>query len=101
MEKLERTKLIQFLTTNIEAFAWMSYEMPRIDPTFIKHELNILPKARPIKKRGRRSATEHVDAVIEEVKKLKEASAITEVLYLRWLCSGESALTSQVLTELV
>ena len=27
------------------------------------------------------SATENVDAVIEEVKKLKEASAITEVLY--------------------
>ena len=38
-----------------------------------------------MKQRGRRSVTEHVDAVIEEVKKLKEANAITKVLYLSWL----------------
>ena len=43
------------------------YEMTGIDPNFIKHELNILPKARPVKQKGRRSATEHVDAVIEKV----------------------------------
>ena len=35
--------------------------------------------------RGRTFAAEHVDAVIEEVEKLKEASAITEVLYPSWL----------------
>ena len=32
-----------------------------------------------------RSLIEHVDVVIKEVEKLKKASAITEVLYLRWL----------------
>ena len=61
------------------------YKMPKIDPNFIKYELNILPDSGSVKQRGRRSATEHVDAVIEEVEKLKEASAITEVLYLSWL----------------
>ncbi|GFS42838.1 hypothetical protein Acr_00g0081980 [Actinidia rufa] len=40
---------------------------------------------RPVKKRGKRSAFEHVDAVIEEVEKLKEADAITEVIYPSWL----------------
>ena len=52
-----------------------------IDPNFIKHKFNVLPDTRPVKQRGRRSAPEHVDVVIEEVEKLKEASAITEVLY--------------------
>ena len=59
--------------------------MPRINSNFIKHELNVLPNAQPVKQRGRRSATEHVDAVIEEVEKLKEVSAITKALYLSWL----------------
>ena len=77
----ERIELIEFLTVNIEGFAWTSYEMPGIDPSFIKHELNVIPEAREIKQRGRRSATKHIDAVIEKVEKLKEASSITEVLY--------------------
>ena len=45
----ERTKLIEFLTTNIEVFAWTPYEMPGIDLDFIKHELNVIPEAKPIK----------------------------------------------------
>ena len=72
---------IQFLKTNIEVFAWTLYEMPGIDLNFIKHKLNILLDARLVKQRGRRSVPEHIDEVIEEVKKLKKASAITEVLY--------------------
>ena len=34
---------------------------------------------------GRRSTTEHVYEVIEEVEKLKEESAIIKVLYCGWL----------------
>ena len=37
--------------------------------------------ARLVKYRGRRSVTQHMDAVIEKVEKLKEASAIIEILY--------------------
>ena len=83
LEKWERTELIQFLKATIDVFAWTPYEMPGIDLNFIIHELNVLPDARPVK-RGRRSTTEHLDAVIEEVKKL-EVSAITLVLYSSWL----------------
>ena len=52
----------------------------------------------------------HVDMVKEEVEKLKEASAITEVLYPRWLSNtvvvkkktgGGCTLISQASTELV
>ena len=60
-------------------------EMPRIDNDFIKHELNVLLDARLVKQRRRISALEHVNAVIEKVDKLKEASAITKGLYPSWL----------------
>ena len=59
--------------------------MPGIDPSFIKHELNVLLDARLVKQRERKSALDHVDTLIEEVEKFKEASAITEVLYPSWL----------------
>ena len=77
LEERERIELIQLLKANIEVFTWTPYEMPGIDLNFIKHELNILPDARPVKQIGRRSVIEHVDAVIGEVEKLKKASAIT------------------------
>ena len=45
LEERERTEFIQFLKANIEVFAWKSYEMPEIEPNFIKHELNVLLNA--------------------------------------------------------
>ena len=85
LEERERTKLIQFLKENIEVIAWTPYEIPEVNPNFIKHELNVLLGARSVKQRGKRSAPEPVDVVIEKVKKLKEANAITKVLYPIWL----------------
>ncbi|GFS31847.1 hypothetical protein Acr_00g0019520 [Actinidia rufa] len=43
LNECERTEHIQLLKSNIEEFAWTPYEMPGIDPTFIKHELNVQP----------------------------------------------------------
>ena len=57
------------------------YETPGIDPNIITHELNVLLDAQPVKQKGRSSAIEHVYTVIEEIEKLKEATAITKVLY--------------------
>ena len=59
--------------------------MPEIDSNLIRHKLNILPDARPVKQRGRRSTTKHMYRVIEEVEKLKKASVIGKVLYPSWL----------------
>ncbi|GFS33557.1 hypothetical protein Acr_00g0029250 [Actinidia rufa] len=78
LKEREKTELIQFLKANIEVSVWTPYEMPRIDPNFIKHELNVLFDARLVKQKGRRSSAEHMDAVIEKVEKLKEADAIIE-----------------------
>ena len=79
---MEKTKPIKFLKANIEAFARTPYGMPGINLNFIKHELNVMSKAHPIKQRGKRSSVEHMDAVIKEVEKVKEATAIIEILYL-------------------
>ena len=38
-----------------------------IDLSFIKHELNIMPKDCLVKHRGRRSITKYVDTVIDKV----------------------------------
>ena len=38
-----------------------------IEPNFIKHVLNVLPDARPVKQQEKRSVVEPVDVVIEEV----------------------------------
>ncbi|GFY82602.1 hypothetical protein Acr_02g0008420 [Actinidia rufa] len=59
----ERIELNEFLKANIEIFAWKPYEMPRIDPSFIRHELNVMSEARPVKQQERRSVVSHVDVV--------------------------------------
>ena len=41
----------------------------------------------PKKKKPRRSAKEHVEAVKQEVKRLKEARAVKEVFFPKWLAN--------------
>ena len=48
MSSTERIEVMEFLTSNIEVFAWTPYDMPDIDPNFICHQLNINPTARPV-----------------------------------------------------
>ncbi|XP_058192262.1 uncharacterized protein LOC131309677 [Rhododendron vialii] len=53
--------------------------MPGVDPNFICHSLNIKKDAKSVIQKARRSAAEHADAVVEEVKCLLEANAIQEL----------------------
>ena len=55
--------------------------MPGVDPEFIVHRLNVDPLFPPKKQKPRRSAKEHVEAVKQEVKRLKEVGAINEVFF--------------------
>ena len=52
-----------------------------VDPEFIVHKLNVDPLFSPKKQKPRRSAKEHVEAVKQEVKRLKEAGVIKEVFF--------------------
>ena len=82
-----KEELIGFLRENVDVFAWDAYEAPGIDPNFICHHLNVNPSAIPKKQPPRRPSKEHVNAVKDEVAKLKKAGAIKEVFYPEWLAN--------------
>ena len=84
----EKEELLVFLKRNIDVFVWDAYEAPRVDPNFIYHHLNVNPSITPKKQPPQRPSKEHVDAVREEVIKLKKAGAIKEVFYSEWLANA-------------
>ena len=84
---LEKAKLVKFLGANIDVFAWSTYDVPRIDPGFICHQLNINPKAMPCKQPSWRSSKDQAKAVRIEVNKLKQVGAIKEIFYPEWLAN--------------
>ena len=68
-------------------FAWDAYEAPGVYPNFICHHLNVNPSITPRRQPPRRPSKEHVEAVENEVTKLKQAGAIKEVFYPQWLAN--------------
>ena len=83
----EKEGLIGFLRKNVDVFAWDAYDGPGINPNFICHHLNVNPSATPKKQLPRRPSKEHADAIRDEVRKLKQADAIKEVFYPKWLAN--------------
>ena len=71
--------------SNVDVFAWSPYKVPRVDLEFIVHKLNVDPLYPPKKQKPKRSIKEHVKAIRQEVKRLKEAGAIKEIFFLEWL----------------
>ena len=66
-------------------FAWSLYEEFGVDPKLIVHKLNVDLSFLPKKQKPRRSAKERVEAVKQDVKRLKEAGAIREIFFSEWL----------------
>ena len=62
--------------------------MPSVDLTFITNKLNVDPLFSPKKKKLRRSTKQHVEAVKEEVEKLKQDGTIKEVFFPEWLLNA-------------
>ena len=48
-----RTRLIQFLNENRDAFAWSHEDMLGIAPEVIQHKLNVNPERKPVQQRRR------------------------------------------------
>ena len=85
MPLLEKKQLVDLLRRNVDVFAWDAYEAPRVDLNFICHHLNVNPSIIPRRQPPQRPSQEHVEAVKNEVTKLKQAGAIKEVFYPQWL----------------
>ena len=68
-------------------FAWEPSDLPGVPREVIEHRLALRPDARPVKQKVRRQAQERKDFINQEVDKLKDAVAISEVLYPTWLAN--------------
>ena len=82
MEEGDKIKVLLLLIQNVDVFIWSPYEVPRVDPEFIVHKLNVDPSFPSKKQKSRRSAKEHMEAIRSEVRRLKEAGAIREAFFL-------------------
>ena len=87
MSDKDKVEMLLLLVQNVDVFAWSLYEVPGVDLEFIVHRLNVDPLFPPKKQKPRRLAKEHVEAIKQEVKQLKEARAIKEVFFLEWLAN--------------
>ena len=83
----DKVEMILLLVQNVDVFAWSPYEVPKVDLEFIVHQLNVDPSYPPKKQKSKRLVKEHVEAVKQEVKRLKVARAIKEVFFLEWLAN--------------
>ena len=83
----EREELIEFLKRNIDVFAWNAYEAPGVDPKFICHHLKVNSLIIPRKQPPRCPSRERAETVQEEVTRLKQAGAIKEFFYPKWLAN--------------
>ena len=79
------TELVNFLTNNIDVFAWDPYEVPGVDPNYIQHRLNVDPHSKPVQQKMRQSDPVHAEAVQKEIERLLQEGAIRELHYPTWL----------------
>lgn len=80
-------ELIKFLRKNSDVFAWVSADMPGIDPKFTCHRLALDPNAKPVAQRKRRFGEDQRKTIMEETNRLKEANFIIEIKYPTWLAN--------------
>ena len=83
----DKVEMLLFLIQNVDVFAWSPYEVPGVDLKFIIHKLNVDLSFPPKKQKPRKSVKEHVEAVRQEVEGLKEAEAINEIFFPKWLAN--------------
>ena len=72
MKNEDTVEMLLFLIQNVDVFAWSPYYVPELNPKFIVYKLNVDLLFPPKRQKPRRSAKEHVEAVKQEIKRLKE-----------------------------
>ena len=82
-----RRRLVDFLRSKSDCFAWSHSDMPGIDPAIIMHQLQVDPSHQPTRQKRRKFAPERDIIINEEVRNLLEAKFIREVQYPEWLAN--------------
>ena len=49
MKEGDIIKMLLYLIQNVDVLAWSPYEVPRVEPEFIVHKLNVDPSFPPMK----------------------------------------------------
>ncbi|XP_024023768.1 uncharacterized protein LOC112092269 [Morus notabilis] len=80
-----REKLVEFLRTSLDVFAWTHEDMEGRSPDIMCHRLNIDEKYPPKRQKRRPMNAERYEALRDEVDKLIRNDFIREVLYPRWV----------------
>ena len=83
----DKVEILLLLVKNVNVFAWSPYEVSGVDSESIVNRLNMDPSFPLKKQKLRRLAKEHVEAVKQEVKRLKDMVVIKEVFFLKWLAN--------------
>ena len=68
MPNKDKVEMLLLLVQNVDVFAWSPYEVLGVDLEFIVHRLNVDLLYPHKKKKLKRSAKEHVEAIKQEVK---------------------------------
>lgn len=78
-------KLVEFLNTRLDAFAWENEDIMRISPDIITHKLNVDPNHAPVQRKQRKFGPDRNKIINDEVSRLLKAGMICEVNYPEWL----------------
>ena len=71
-----RRRLIDFLMSNSNYFAWSHADMHGIDPKIIMHKLQVDPLHQPVRQKRRKFALERDAIINDEVKNLLGAGFV-------------------------
>ena len=82
-----RRRLIDFLSSNSDCFAWSHADMPGIDPKIIIHKLHVDPLHQAVRQKRRKFPPERDAIINDEVRSLLDAGFIHEVQYPKWLAN--------------
>jgi hypothetical protein len=83
----EENRLIEFLLSNKDVFAWTSNDLGGVSRYIIKHKLDINPNFRPKKQKLRKLAEDIIQATKAKVQRLLDAKVIREVQFTTWLAN--------------
>ena len=71
-----KTNLIEFLRENFDLFAWVTLDMPVIDPNFMCYQLFIHPNVFPVTQKKQKMSLDRAKAVEVQVDSLLKAGFI-------------------------
>jgi len=87
LPKTDKERLKETLMSYKSVLAWMTTDMPGVDPQIASHRLSVYRDARPITQRKRNVGEERRVAAEIEVDKLLKVGFIREVHYTTWLAN--------------